>query len=324
MPQPLDDHSACPAASQLSHSPISWKGFVMVRRLFLLMFVLCALAFGLFAPQTRAFNPPVVAIQAGHWKANEQPAEFARLRTSTGAAAGGVREVDLNVDIAHRVAEYLRAWGNEAYVLPATVPPAYTADAFVAIHSDGHANKNARGFKVATYHRDWVASNTLVHELVDEYGKQTGLPLDWRITDNMTNYYAFNTGLYEHTIAEDTPGAIFEMGFLSNNADRAFMTANRDLVARAIALGVARFLGARPAEGWPAPPLIPRGDVVEVLHDRVGLYEGPGAQFARVGAAWTNQRFAVAERRDGFARLFFYDGSQRWIEETQTKQIALP
>lgn len=296
----------------------------MVRRVFMLMFVLCVLAFALFTPPTRAFNPPVVALQAGHWKANEQPAEFARLRSSTGAVAGGVREVDLNIDIAHRVAEYLRAWGNQAYVLPATVPPAYKADAFVAIHSDGHTNKNARGYKVASYYRQWVASDILVRELADEYGKQTGLPMDWRITENMTNYYAFNSGLYEHTIAEDTPGAIFEMGFLSNSADRAFMISNRDLVARSIALGVARFLAARPVEGWPSPQLIPRGDVVEVLHNRVALFEGPSTQFKRVGQAWSNQRYAVAERRDGFARLFFYDGSQRWIEETQTRQIVVP
>lgn len=296
----------------------------MVRRLFVLMFVLCVLAFALFAPQTRAFNPPVVAIQAGHWKASEQPAELARLRSSTGAVAGGVREVDLNVDIAHRVAEYLRSWGNQAYVLPATVPPAYKADAFIAIHSDGHANKNARGYKVATYYRDWVASDTLVRELSDEYGKQTGLPRDWRITENMTNYYAFNSGLYEHTIAEDTPGAILEMGFLSNSSDRAFMTSQRDLVARATALGIARFLATRPADGWPAPPLIPRGDVVEVLHDRVALYDGSGKQFKLVGRAWSGQRYAVAERREGYARLFDYNGSVRWIDETQTRQVAVP
>jgi hypothetical protein len=39
------------------------------------------------------------------------------------------------------------------------------------------------------------------------------------------------SGLYQHTISEDTPGAIVEMGFLSNAADREFMLMNRDLVA---------------------------------------------------------------------------------------------
>lgn len=296
----------------------------MFRRLMLLLALLCVVAFVAFTPRTRAFNPPVVALQAGHWKTNELPEEFARLRTSTGAVAGGVREVDLNVDIAHRVAEYLRAWGNQAYVLPSTIPPAYKADAFVAIHSDGHSNTSARGYKVASYHREWVASTMLVNELRDEYGKQTGLPLDWRITDNMTNYYAFNSGLYAHTIAEDTPGAIFEMGFLSNRADREFMINNRDLVARAIALGIARFLGTRPAEGWSPPPALPRGDIVEVAQDRSALYEGPGTQFSVKGQVWRRQRFAVVERRDGFAKLFFYDGRERWIEEGRLVSVYIP
>jgi len=296
----------------------------MDRRLLVVLLPLLGLLITATPFASHAQNVPVVAIQAGHWRASEQPDEFARLRTSTGASAGGVREVDLNVDIAHRIVEYLRAWGNEAYVLPATVPPAYRADAFVSIHSDGHANKNARGYKVATYYRDWVASNMLVQEITDEYGKQTGLPQDWRITHNMRGYYAFNSGLYQHTISEDTPGAIVEMGFLSNAADREFMLMNRDLVARAIALGIARFLGTRPAEGWPAPPPLPRGDLVEVLHDRVPLHSGPGKNFKLVDRASAKERYAVVERRDGWAKLFFYEGKERWIEEFQTKQVIIP
>jgi N-acetylmuramoyl-L-alanine amidase len=295
----------------------------MSRRLCLLLFVLGFVSLTAIPQQTRAFNPPLIAIQAGHWRSNELPDEFARLRNNTGASAGGVREVDLNIDIAHRVAEYLRAWGNEAYVLPATVPPAYHADAFVSIHSDGHTNQSARGFKVATYHREWVATNTLVREIEDEYGKQTGLPKDWRITENMRDYYAFNSGLYQHTIAEVTPGAIVEMGFLSNRADRRFLTSHQDLVARAIALGIARFLAARPAEGWPAPPLLP-ADKVEVLHNNVPLYNGPGKEHRLVARAYRNERYGVSERRDGWAKLFFYDGKERWIEDFQTRPIFIP
>lgn len=296
----------------------------MFRRIVLLTTLVAIVALVSRTPSVRANNPPLIAIQAGHWRTNEQPDEFARLRNSTGSVAGGVREVDLNVDIAHRIAEYLRSWGNEAYVLPATVPPSYRADAFVALHSDGHPNKNARGFKVATYYRDWVASNVLVNEIIDEYGKQTGLPQDWRITDNMRGYYAFNSGLYEYTIAEDTPGAIVEMGFLSNDQDRKFMIENRDLVARSIALGIARFLGAKPAGGWPAPPPLPRGDIVEVLNDRTALFDGPNTQFKIVDHASRRQRYAVVERRDGFAKLFFWSGKERWIEEFQTRQLVIP
>jgi hypothetical protein len=295
----------------------------MSRGFCLLVIFVGLLSLSLVPQPSRAFNPPLVAVQAGHWRSNELPDEFARLRGNSGASAGGVREVDLNIDIAHRIVEYLRAWGNEAYVLPATVPPRYRADAFVAIHSDGHTNTSARGYKIATYHRDWVASSTLVREIDDEYGKQTGLPRDWRITENMRDYYAFNSGLYEHTISEETPGAIVEMGFLSNRADRAFMVNNRDLIARSIALGIARFLGTRPAEGWSAPPLLPK-DKVEVINNLVPLHEGPGKNFRLVERSSRGERYGVIERRDGWAKLFAYDGKERWIEEFQTRQIFIP
>jgi hypothetical protein len=296
----------------------------MVRRSSMLSLALVLLVVALIPAHTRAQRPPVVAIQAGHWLTEQHADEFYWLRTSTGAVAGGVREVDLNVDVAHRIAEYLRSWGNEAYVLPSKVPPSYRADAFVAIHSDGNNNRQARGFKVATYYRDWIATDTLVRELVDEYAKQTGMPLDHRITANMRGYYAFNSGLYEHTIAEDTPGAIFEMGFLSNAQDRAFMIQNRDLIARSIALGIARFLGAKPVTGWPEPPRIPRGDVVEVLRDNVPAFRGPSEGTERVDRVYTRQRFAVAERQPGWVKLFSYSGEERWIQDQFTRQIVVP
>lgn len=296
----------------------------MSRRWIGLVFALLLAAGAACVPRVHANNPPLVAIQAGHWRTNEQPDEFKWLRTSTGASAGGVHEVDLNVDIAHRVVKYLRDWGNDAFVVPATVPPNYRADAFVALHSDGNTNTSARGYKVATYWRNWEASDMLVRELADQYGKDTGLPKDWRITGNMRGYYAFNSGLYEHTIAEDTPAAILEMGFLSNAADRAFMIRNRDLIARSIALGVARFLGTRPATGWSPPPLLPRGDIVEVLHNNVPLFADADNQTKRIDSVYSRERYAVAERRPGWARLFSYSGTVRWVQDWQTRPIQVP
>ena len=140
----------------------------------------------------------------------------------------------------------------------------------------------------------------------------------------MSSYYAFSSGLYEHTISEDTACAIVEIDFISNNADRAFLVANRDLVARAIALGIARFLGARPAEGWPTPPALPRGDIVEVLHDNVPLRAAPAEDAPRVDRAARRERFAVIERRPGWARLFFYSGKEAWVQDWRTRQIAVP
>jgi hypothetical protein len=140
----------------------------------------------------------------------------------------------------------------------------------------------------------------------------------------MRGYYAFNSGLYEHTISEDTPGAIIEMGFITNATDRGFLISNRDLVARAIALGIARFLGARPPEGWPAPPLLPRGDIVEVLHNNVTLFGAPAEDAPHVDEAALHERYAVADRRPGWARLFFYSGKEAWVQDWQTRQIIVP
>jgi hypothetical protein len=84
-----------------------------------------------------------VAIQAGHWKSNELPDEFRRLRGSTGASGGGRTESQVTVDIAQRVARLLRSRGLTVEVLPATVPTGYTADLFISLHADGTAQRAA-------------------------------------------------------------------------------------------------------------------------------------------------------------------------------------
>src|SRR5437868_4578374 len=73
-----------------------------------------------------------VGVQIGHYKNNELPQQLERLSGDTGAFGGGRSEVDLNFDVANRVAGLLRASGVQVDVLPATVPTGYSADAFVA------------------------------------------------------------------------------------------------------------------------------------------------------------------------------------------------
>ena len=73
-----------------------------------------------------------VGVQIGHYKNNELPPQLSRLVGSTGTYSGGRSEVDLNADVALRLAALLRDQGVLVDVLAATVPTAYTADAFVA------------------------------------------------------------------------------------------------------------------------------------------------------------------------------------------------
>lgn len=186
-----------------------------------------------------------VGLQAGHWKSSELPDELKRLRTSTGAAAGGVTEARVNLDITQRVADLLRQRGIEVDVLPATVPSHYDADVFVAIHADGSQSTKARGFKLATPWRTSAASQHLLDALTAEYAASTDMPRDGAITMNMRGYYAFSWRRHEHAAAKTTPAVILEMGFLTNATDRAFLTQRQGTVAVGVANGIIRYLNER-------------------------------------------------------------------------------
>jgi N-acetylmuramoyl-L-alanine amidase len=194
-------------------------------------------------------GPRRVAIQAGHWKSEEAPDEFPSLRFQLGSSVAGVNEVDVNLDIAGRVAVILRAQGIIVDVLPATIPPSYVADAFVALHADDDGGYgSATGFKIAHGFYRGPYDQALVDALTKEYAASTALPLNDQITDDMTDYYAFAWFRYEHALAPHTPAAILEMGYLSNGEDRTLLTQAPDVVAQGIANGVLRFLHANPRE----------------------------------------------------------------------------
>src|SRR3989442_10298501 len=82
-------------------------------------------------------GPRKVGIQVGHWKVDEAPDELRRLAIQTGTTWRGINEVDVNLDIADRVAKDLRGRGIAVEIFPATVPAGYVADAFIALHPDG-------------------------------------------------------------------------------------------------------------------------------------------------------------------------------------------
>lgn len=211
-------------------------------------------------PTARPAGMPLrVGLHVGHWRTSELPDELARLRTSTGAYVNGLAEVDLNLAIARRVEQLLVNQGVIVDVLPATVPPSYDADAFVAIHADGVDGASKRGYKLATPWRTSQASRELLEALDAAYGRATGLPKDDTITVNMRGYYAFNYRRHVHAIARTTPAIILEMGFLTSAADRAIMYGKADLVAAGISNGIMRYLQQRDPNDGAAllPPEFP-------------------------------------------------------------------
>jgi hypothetical protein len=201
-------------------------------------------------PATPLYDPPGprrVGLQAGHWRNDEAPAELGRLEA--GAAGGGKAEWEVNLDVARRAAALLEATGIQVDLLPATVPPRYQANAFIALHADGDAAGQARGFKVA---RPGFSSlpdidDRLVDAFNVSYAAATELPRDdEHISLRMRYYYAFNSRRFCHAVAPGVPQAILEMGYMTSETDRRWLIGDPGRLARGVADSVQAFLRTIP------------------------------------------------------------------------------
>jgi N-acetylmuramoyl-L-alanine amidase len=198
-------------------------------------------------PKNVPSGPRRVAIQAGHWKSDEAPDELRRLIPQTGAAWEGVNEVEINLDIAQRIAVMLNSKGIAVDILPTTIPVGYVADAFVALHADSDGVGVNSGYKMAHGARRGPYEDALLNDIKDAFGAATGLPYDpTHITNAMRGYYAFSWSRFQHAVAAHTPAVILEMGYVSSDDDRALMLDKPDLLADAIAGAIKKFLHATP------------------------------------------------------------------------------
>jgi N-acetylmuramoyl-L-alanine amidase len=207
-------------------------------------------SFRLPLPPAPLYDPPGprrVGLQAGHWLTDEVPPELGRLQG--GSAGGGKQEWEVNLDIAQRAAALLQGAGVQVDVLPATVPPGYRANAFIALHADGDPAGAANGFKVA---RPGFSSlpdvdDRLVDTLDQVYAADTELPRDdEHISLRMRYYYAFNSRRYCHAVAPGVPQAIIEMGYLTSPIDRRLLIGDPDRLARGLADSIQAFLSTLP------------------------------------------------------------------------------
>jgi hypothetical protein len=194
----------------------------------------------------RPDGPLRVGLQAGHWKAKEAPDELENIRAN-GAYAAGISEWEVNLEIAEAARDLLEPHGIAVDILPATVPPAYWADAFVSIHADDNDDTRVSGYKVAAPRRDRSGRATELATLLEtHYGEVTRLPLDPNVTRNMRGYYAFNYRKYEHAIHPMTPAAILETGFLSSPEDRRIIARDPEKAAQGLVDALLEFLGVQP------------------------------------------------------------------------------
>jgi hypothetical protein len=191
----------------------------------------------------RPEGPAKVGLQVGHWKNEEFPDELEKLRGNSGASGGGKSEWEVNFAIAEKTAGILAEKGIKVDILPATIPPSYWADVFVAIHADGSPDSSKTGFKVAGPWRDYSGGGReLVDSLTKYYEKVSGFPWDDNITRNMRGYYAFSWWKYEHAIHPMAAAAIIETGFLTNATDRKILIDKPQIPAKGISQGIINYL----------------------------------------------------------------------------------
>ena len=172
---------------------------------------------------------PRIGIVAGHY-GNDSGAVCP-------SELGGVREVDINLEVATRVQANLNALGYQVDLLNEfdETLTNFKAVALVSIHADSctYVNDEATGFKVA------AAMSTVYPEqavrLTDciraRYEATTGLEFhSGSVTNDMTSYHAFDE------IDPQTPAAIIEIGFM--NLDYEILTQRPDLIARGVTDGI--------------------------------------------------------------------------------------
>ncbi len=177
------------------------------------------------------FQGPQVAIISGH-----------RGFDSGAVCKDGLMEALVNEEIATRVAAMLQAQGVSVMLLDEYDPrlQGLHARALLSIHADSCIEQS--GFKVASAEQTVIPEQDqmLVGCLREKYSEATGLTFrSTAITKDMTQYHAFQR------VADDTPGAIIETGYLGG--DRALLVDEPDRVASGIVAGILCFLDQQDA-----------------------------------------------------------------------------
>ncbi|MDH3423764.1 MAG: N-acetylmuramoyl-L-alanine amidase [Gemmatimonadota bacterium] len=186
-------------------------------------------------------GPVRIALQAGHWRANEAPNELRGLRDN-GTSSRGKAEWEVNLEIARRAAAMLEPMGYEVDILPAVVPPDYRAHLFISIHADGSNDPRATGFRVGSPRQDATGRASQIARLLERsYGEATGIRRLADVTRRMSNYYAFNYRRYEHALHPMTVAVILETGFLTSASDWRVIVDDPDRSARGIVAAVEAF-----------------------------------------------------------------------------------
>jgi N-acetylmuramoyl-L-alanine amidase len=167
----------------------------------------------------------------------------------------GLQEREINFNVAQLVVRNLRGLGYSVDLLDEFDPRLnnYQAAALVSLHAntcqEWPGGEIVSGYLVAkAAARPEGGEDTQLAECVaTHYAPASGLERRFNLTEDMTNYHSFRE------IHPLTPAAIIELGFML--ADRAVLTEQPDVLARAITDGILCFLepGAATATQAPTP-----------------------------------------------------------------------
>src|SRR2546425_1045733 len=137
------------------------------------------------------------------------------------------------------------SYGDSDMTPYAVAPPG----GVIVQHADGDGTGENGGFKMAHNARRGPFEDRLLQTVREEYAKSTKMDYDGlHVTRSMLGYFVYNWSRYQHAVSPYTPGTILEMGYLSNDDDRAILVDHPDTVAAGIANGLLRFLNDTPRD----------------------------------------------------------------------------
>lgn len=185
-------------------------------------------AASVITPKPTGSGKKKVVIDAGHGGSD------------SGAIGGGIYEKDITLDVSERVRDILAKQGfivqmtraNDSYVSlqdRVAISEKFDPDIFVSIHVNSSVRPEIKGVETHYYHQESMALAQTVHS-------------SFASAVNSPNRGLFKSKFYviNHTTA---PSILVEIGFISNNAERAELVSEKrkQATAKAIADGVQEY-----------------------------------------------------------------------------------
>ena len=158
-----------------------------------------------------------------------------------GACAGGVREKDIALSIAKKIRVHLRAAGygviltrenDDTFISlgnRAAEANMWGADLFVSVHCNSAPNSSANGMEVYVHTSRGADSTRAAHAIYDRLLPASGLK-------------GRGVKVNDYAVLRETamPAVLVELGFVSNDGDRAKLVSEawQERAAEAIAAGI--------------------------------------------------------------------------------------